>query len=284
MAKRRLSVLLLPLICALIPGGRSQIHHETLDMASTAFDDQYVMCSEDMEASMASMLNVEKSLDPDFRGAWEKAESRWEKRRLDSSLPALPKGFRDEHGIAILVYTDKDFPSPEVSLPSRFNEAVRTAVASRRDYLDKFHFKVLHYYLTTALQLLEAECRLVYRGIRGLHFVPPEEPDALIRFGQFTSSSMSQKTAEGFGRDSFFHITTCHGVDIGPLSTNANESEVLIPGDEIFHVSNFTNGGHQFVLTSTKRRCQYYNCALLGGGRAPTCCWDPRNSVPENVH
>ncbi|KAM4796245.1 ecto-ADP-ribosyltransferase 5-like [Rhinophrynus dorsalis] len=234
-------------------------------MAPAAFDDQYFGCREEMEAKMPSLLEAEKSLDPDFKGIWEKAASEWKNRTLRMSLPTLPEGFQEEHGIAILVYTNKNYPTPDLSFPSRFNRAVRTSAASVEDYHKRFHFKALHYYLTTALQLFKPRCNTVYRGIRDIHFQPPNGSDPLIRFGQFTSSSFSQKTAKEFGQDSFFHITTCYGVDIMLLSMDRGENEVLIPGGEIFRVSNYTTEGGQFVLKSTKHLCHHYNCAFLGG-------------------
>ncbi|KAM4697306.1 ecto-ADP-ribosyltransferase 5-like [Discoglossus pictus] len=275
----RLGVVTWVRICALFLLQTAQVQCEVLGMAPAAFDDQYIKCTEEMEITMASLLDLEKSLDLDFKGVWEKASYEWELRKLQSSLPDLPRGFKDEHGIAILVYTDKDYPSPERSIPRRFNEAVRTAVTSLLDYTKSFHFKALHYYLTKALQLFQPECRQVYRGIHDMHFEPPEETDPVMRFGQFTSSSLNMKTAKSFGQDSFFYITTCFGVDIGNLSTDQSESEVLIPGSEIFYVTNYTMEGHQFILQSTRQRCHHYNCAFLGGERTQTC---NVHSAPEH--
>ncbi|XP_053564786.1 ecto-ADP-ribosyltransferase 5-like [Bombina bombina] len=263
--------------------GRPQVQCEVMGMVPFAYDDQYSQCTEEMETEISMLLETEKSLDPDFKGIWDKATLEWEKRKLQSSLTELPKGFRDEHGIAILIYTDKDYPSPEQSFPRRFNEAVRTSVTSLSDYIESFHYKALHYYMTTALHLFQPECRKVYRGIHDKHFEPPTGMCPVIRFGQFTSSSSSVETAKSFGLDSFFYITTCFGVDIGNLSTDRSENEVLIPGSEIFFVSNYTVEGHQFVITSTKQTCHHYNCAFLGGERAQACILDSDNKEAESA-
>ncbi|KAG8453124.1 hypothetical protein GDO86_004807, partial [Hymenochirus boettgeri] len=243
------------------------VHCLVLDMADGAFDDQYIGCTEQMGYRTLALLEAEMESDPIFRGSWEKAAWEFRKRRFNSSLPLLPQGFQEEHGIALLVYTDKNYPSPDNSFPSLFNKLMRTSVSSLEDYQQNFPYKALHYYLTTALHLFQPECRVVYRGIRDVHFEPPRETKANIRFGQFTSSSFSQATAKGFGQDSFFHITTCYGVNIGLLSTDRTENEILIPGEEMFQVSMYRVEGHQFVLNSTKRRCHHYNCALLGGNK-----------------
>ncbi|XP_069496427.1 ecto-ADP-ribosyltransferase 5-like [Ambystoma mexicanum] len=254
---------------------------EPLDMTAMAFDDEYVNCIKEMEANITSagLLEVEKSKDPNFGGAWDKAASEWEERKKRKLVPPLPVGFQDNHAIAILIYTDKNFPSSDASLPSRFNEAVRTSVLSREGYMSNFTFKALHFYLTTGLQLFKTSCRQVYRGIRRAQFEPSAGSEKGIRFGQFTSSSVSPETAEHFGNDSYLNITTCYGVDIEKFSYDPSEKEVLIPPNEIFYVSSFTEEGHRFVLKSTKSRCHFYNCAYLGGEKSPNCIFSSASSA-----
>ncbi|KAJ1120560.1 hypothetical protein NDU88_008724 [Pleurodeles waltl] len=253
---------------------------EPLDMTPMAYDDQYINCIKEMEKNITStgLLEEEKSKNKVFGGAWDKAALEW-KERKKKHLPPLPRGFHDRHAIAILVYTDKNYPSNDTSFPSRFNEAVRKSVTSRDSYMSNFHFKSLHFYLTTGLQLFKTSCRQVHRGIRGVHFVPPSGSDISVRFGQFTSSSVSPATAEIFGQDSYFNITTCYGVDIEEFSYDPSEKEVLIPTNEVFKVTSFAKEGHQFVLESTKRRCHYYNCAYIGGEKSQTCIYSSASSV-----
>ncbi|XP_078514779.1 ecto-ADP-ribosyltransferase 5-like isoform X2 [Lissotriton helveticus] len=259
------------------PVGASQM----LDMTPMAYDDQYINCVKEMERKIIStkLLEEEKAKDKDFGGAWDKAALEWKERKKKKHIPSLPRGFQDNHAIAILVYTDKNYPSSYKSLPSRFNEAVRKSVTSRDSYMSNFHFKSLHFYLTTGLQLLKTSCREVHRGIRGVYFVPPSGSDKGMRFGQFTSSSVSPEAAKRFGQDSYLNIRTCYGVNIEEFSYDPSEKEILIPTNEVFNVTSFAKEGHRFVLESTKRRCYYHNCAYIGREKSQTCIYSSASSI-----
>ncbi|XP_029457792.1 ecto-ADP-ribosyltransferase 5-like isoform X1 [Rhinatrema bivittatum] len=235
-----------------------------LNMAPTAFDDQYIGCEEKMAEKMLSthLLEAEKAMNLMFRYSWDTSSSEWRRRVEEKKLPPLPKGFKDKHGIALLVYTDSD-------IYMDFNAAVRGGGASPEYYMQSFHFKVLHFYLTTGLKLLRGSCKetcqTVYRGVTGIHFYPPSTQDKKLRFGQFTSTSTSKERAEGFGEDSFFTLMTCFGVCIQNFSGFPAEDEVLMPVNEVFTCSTFDPESHAFVLDSTKQTCSKYNCTYLGG-------------------
>ncbi|NWI18926.1 NARE ribosyltransferase, partial [Crypturellus soui] len=71
-----------------------------------------------------------------------------------------------------------------------------------------------------ALQVLRdaqpRRCHRVYRGVSGLRFAArPHQP---VRFGHFTSCSLSPSDARRFGRDTFFSLETCHGALIHNFS------------------------------------------------------------------
>nr|XP_033806347.1 GPI-linked NAD(P)(+)--arginine ADP-ribosyltransferase 1 isoform X2 [Geotrypetes seraphini]XP_033806348.1 GPI-linked NAD(P)(+)--arginine ADP-ribosyltransferase 1 isoform X2 [Geotrypetes seraphini]XP_033806349.1 GPI-linked NAD(P)(+)--arginine ADP-ribosyltransferase 1 isoform X2 [Geotrypetes seraphini] len=216
-------------------------HESTLDMARASFDDQYVGCTDVMEAELGQLNQTEYTTNRDYAEAWEAARSQWEDRRKNF---ALPHGFKDEHAIAILTYTTN---SP---LHKEFNAAVREAGRSREYYLKNFRFKTLHFLLTKALQILDKEttpkCHRVYRGIRGIRFRSEEKKP--VRFGQFTSSSLSNENALQFGQDTLFNIETCYGVNIKNFSFFPLEEEVLIPPFETFKVTNFTKLQNRTVI------------------------------------
>lgn len=233
-----------------------------LNMSDMAFDDQYEGCIGEMENNISSLLAKEKQADPEFSSTWDAAEKRWKTKK-----PSVPSGFRDEYGIAIMAYSNKTS-----NLYSNFNSAVRN-YSSR----DTFHYHSLHFLMTRAVVLLRSSCRWsprsVYRGMKGIYF-EPKEIGVKVRFGQFSSSSTSQKVAEGFGNDTFFTFTSCFGAQIKKYSLYPGEEEVLIPVDEVFTVTNFTKqeGKNRFVLKTTKTRCHYYNCDYLNkGGKSSIC-------------
>ncbi|XP_028906348.1 ecto-ADP-ribosyltransferase 5 [Ornithorhynchus anatinus] len=244
----------------------------SLGLAPGAFDDAYVGCVGEMEADVAPrLLREESARHPALKESWEAAATAWAARKAALSLPP---GFRDAHGVAVLVYTNAS-----TALYRELNAAVRTGGGSRRHYLAHFPFKALHFYLTRALQLLGAGAgcpvspgRAVFRGVGGLRFEPPGL-GASVRFGQFTSSSEAEMVARGFGTDTFFHLGTCFGASLGPLSAAPWEREVLIPAHEVFRVANFSRNGERSLMTlkSTGQTCSHFNCAYLGGEKQQDC-------------
>ncbi|XP_039361747.1 ecto-ADP-ribosyltransferase 5-like isoform X1 [Mauremys reevesii] len=240
-----------------------------LGMAPDSFDDQYTGCTEEMETDIAPrLLEEEKARHPLLGSMWGNLSAVWaiKKKRL-----SVPEGFRDEHGIAILVYTDSSKP-----LYWELNKAVKEAGVSRDNYMSNFHFKALHYYLTRALQLLRADCghlfrRQLFRGVRSIRFEPSGA--GVFRFGQFTSSSLDLALARSYGNATFFTLRSCFGVHIEAFSAIPAEREVLIPMSEVFNVSSFSQEGNRsvFLLHSMNRTCSHYNCAYLGGEKSPEC-------------
>ncbi|XP_018430858.1 PREDICTED: GPI-linked NAD(P)(+)--arginine ADP-ribosyltransferase 1, partial [Nanorana parkeri] len=229
----------------------------SLDMARSSFDDQYKGCGDIMEAEIPQLFQTEYSTNTEFAHAWDTATFKWEKEKKRQT--SLPKGFKDQYAIALLAYTING------PLHKLFNDAVRQAGRSKEYYLRNFHFKVLHYYLTKALQELDVEetpaCHKVFRGIRGVRF--KAERQSNVRFGQFTSSSMNDQNALQFGEDTFFSIYTCYGVSIKNFSFFPGEDEVLIPPFEKFKVTNFSKEGDRNVVTlKSLEKSSIYNCEL----------------------
>ena len=158
-----------------------------MDLAPDTFDDAYVGCSEKMEEVVVRLLKEEMAHHTRLRVAWENARKYWEQK---SSELSLPPGFKREHGIAVVLYTNSSN-----TLYQELNEAVRTGGRSRESYMKNFPFKALHFYLTRALQLLRGSegCSrkpglVVFHGVRAL--LEPRRLWDPVRLGQFASSSL----------------------------------------------------------------------------------------------
>lgn len=216
-------------------------------MAEDAFDDQYVGCTEEMEAKAPQLLEEELKVNRNLRKEWENATKEWEKKKnkTDSS-----KGLSDSHGIALVAYTG--------NIAIEFNEAVRNF----RQNTHNFQFKAFHYYLTRALQLLRTgECYTVYRGCKTKFDYSGK---GNVRFGQFTSSSLSLLVTVPFMDNyerTLFNITTCLGVKIENFSHFEYEKEVLIPGYEVYQ--EVIKKNEYISLRKPKISKSNYNCFYI---------------------
>ncbi|XP_069828849.1 ecto-ADP-ribosyltransferase 5-like [Dendropsophus ebraccatus] len=239
-------------------GDHSYVHSNIhiLKYNPNIFDDQYIGCAEKMEEDIMPKVLQKEKANKQFKEAWTNATERWEEIKDDLKLP---EGFEDEHGIALLTFTNQ-YPVGN-PIHKQLNGNLTIAGASREDYMEKFHFKALHFYLTRALQILKPNCNVnqtTYRGSKDYFQIRP-----VFKFGRFTSSSSNILEAASFGTLSFFHITTCFGVTLGKLSFFPDEKEVLIPPTEKFLF--YSQLSLEFFVASTGEMCSHYNCAYLGG-------------------
>ncbi|XP_078512387.1 GPI-linked NAD(P)(+)--arginine ADP-ribosyltransferase 1-like [Lissotriton helveticus] len=227
----------------------------TIDLRLSAFDDQYKGCEAKMEQELPSLIKTEFAKSKYFYTAWKSARSKWE-NRTDTAV--LPSGFREEHAIAIMAYTSS------FMLHKTFDKAVREAGKSAEYYQKNFKYKSLHFLLTRALQILEAQqetpqCVNVYRGFRDIRY--KTETRKRVRFGQFISSSLSQFNGFKFGQHTVFDIETCFGVNIKNFSSYPENKEVLIPPYEKFIVTNFTRTPKQnLIQIHSVDKLSFYNC------------------------
>ncbi|XP_064528177.1 erythroblast NAD(P)(+)--arginine ADP-ribosyltransferase-like [Pseudopipra pipra] len=232
-----------------------------LDMAPDAFDDQYQDCSDKMVKELLALNRSELGPNSNYSKAWDDATVKWH------SHPSLGSLRWKEEAIALLAYT------LETDLYKEFNRAVPLAGSSRQEYLDKFHFKVLHFLLTTALEDLRGaqthpRCLHVFRGVQGIWFIA--QPGDVVRFGQFTSSSLNRTVAEQFGTDTLFELDTCHGANIQDFSFMPWEEEVLIPPFETFNVTRVTHQGAKTHIqlrphgVYSKHNCVYASVVSSG--------------------
>ncbi|XP_054432100.1 ecto-ADP-ribosyltransferase 5 isoform X4 [Pteronotus mesoamericanus] len=160
----------------------------SLGLAPDTFDDAYVGCAEEMEEKAATLLKEEMARHALLRESWEAAQGAWEQKQQGLTLPP---GFKSQHGIAVMVYTNSSN-----TLYWELNQALRTGGGSREFYMRHFPFKALHFYLTRALQLLQGSkgCsrgpgQVVFRGEREV-LIPPHEVFLVTRFSQDGARSL----------------------------------------------------------------------------------------------
>ncbi|NWY60199.1 NARE ribosyltransferase, partial [Chionis minor] len=250
------------------------IQEMVLDMAPNSFDDQYRGCSHMMEKELKELNRTEFARNSIYADTWAIATKEWQswRHRSPQSLALRP-----EQAIALLAYTQAGPLYPE------FNKAVREAGRSRREYLDNFHFKTLHFLLTEALHSLQdarpPQCYHVFRGVKGIRFTTQQ--GQIIRFGYFASSSLQLEKSKRFGEDTVFKVNTCYGVPITDFSFFREEEEVLIPPFETFKVINVTyNGSRPVIQLSHLNATSNYNCEFVKGDIPAG--WSFRRSVARD--
>lgn len=233
-----------------------------MDMAPHSFDDQYQGCIHLMEAELEE-LNRTEFANEVYAEEWRNATEKWQRRWGRVSSPMV---LQQDQAIAVLAYT------MEGELYRVFNNATLTAGRSRQHYLSSYPFKTLHFLLSRALHTLRESqtqpCYNVFRGVNNTRFTAQQ--GTVVRFGQFTSSSLQKKVAEFFGQDTFFSVETCYGVPIKDLSTFPGEDEVLIPPFEQFRVTNSTyTAGRSFIQLRSQGKSSTYNCEFVKGRSSP---------------
>lgn len=256
------------LLSAMILMDVFQVKAEMLDMADNAFDDEYQKCTDRMEIKyVPQLLKEEKTSYQPLEDVWENAKAKWEARKTHIFLPV---SFKDNHGIALMAYISE--AQEQTSFYHLFNEAVKMAGQSRKDYIYGFQFKAFHFYLTKALQLLRRPCEdsyknVVYRTSPGASFTFGGLNQA--RFGHFTLA-YSAKPQVANDQHILLTIHTCFGVAIEKFFDKESERIILIPLNEVFHVSQ-DGASNNVILQSTNKTCSHYECAFLGGLKTANC-------------
>ncbi|XP_030256562.1 ecto-ADP-ribosyltransferase 5-like [Sparus aurata] len=239
-----------------------------LDLAPNAVDDMYTGCTDKMEYRVKKeYLQNERNKDKNFTLAWGEAEKYYNKKWKRKKRPSTSLG--KQQIMAIYVYT---LDKPNIYID--FNEAVRT---QRSKYKTTFRFHTLHFFLTDALQTLNARkpdaerCLTGYRRVD--RYFRQDVINKEIRFGSFTSSSMGwYPSADRFGDKSCFEIVTCSGADVSLYSKLGEaEREALIPPYEVFKVTNIKRRSEQkslpcevvYKVKSTGKTLSNTNCVLF---------------------
>ncbi|ROK79196.1 NAD(P)(+)--arginine ADP-ribosyltransferase 2 [Anabarilius grahami] len=228
-----------------------------LDMAPNSVDDQYFGCRENMTKQVKrKYLKKELNNSPDFKKAWQESEKNVTHKWFSGKLTK-------EHKIAIYIYSQ-----PVFKIYHTFNNDTRHG---KQNYTDmKFEWYSLYFLLTDAIQILKKTQNRCFKTFRGTNVHLNGHVSTDIRFGSFTSSSLSRGRAQDFGSQSCFEIHTCEGAELTKYSMLPFEREVLIPPFETFNVTGVKTRRDQtnlwcdtvFVLNSTGTRSAL-NCALF---------------------
>ncbi|XP_067438131.1 ecto-ADP-ribosyltransferase 4-like isoform X3 [Thunnus thynnus] len=226
-----------------------------LNMVPDAVDDMYKGCDKKMEDKVKTKY-FKKESEGRFKEAWKTAE-KCSNEKKDPEDKALTKN----HLKAICAYT-------YIFFHSEFNQAVRT---NRSIYSRSFKFHYLHFWLTTAIQILKKNqsCQTAYRRTGDDY---TGKVHNIIRFGTFASSSKLTNLYQ-FGNKTCFKIETCSGAYLKNYPTyGTKEEEVLIPPYETFKITNITEGQNNFpdlkycekvfVLKSELKDVSNLNCKL----------------------
>ncbi|XP_045329665.1 ecto-ADP-ribosyltransferase 3 isoform X4 [Leopardus geoffroyi] len=258
-----------------------QVKAEMLDMAENAFDDEYLKCTDRMEVKyVPQLLKEEKASHALLKAVWENAEVKWEARKTQIFLPM---SFKDNHGIALMAYVSE--AREQTAFYHMFNEAVRMAGLSRKEYVYDFQFKAFHFYLTKALQLLRRPCEESYKNVvysvsRYTSFKFGGLNQA--RLGHFTLAYSAKPPAPD-DQHILLTIHACFGVAIENFFDKESERVILIPLNEIFNVSQ-DGTSNNLILQSTNKTCSHYECAFLGGLKAENCIENMEYSQPIYIY
>uniref|UniRef100_A0A3Q1FGV2 NAD(P)(+)--arginine ADP-ribosyltransferase n=1 Tax=Acanthochromis polyacanthus TaxID=80966 RepID=A0A3Q1FGV2_9TELE len=192
-----------------------------LSMVEDSVDDMYFGCSEEMMKTVTHKYRKELDVGP-YADTLKKNEVKKcvEKNLKEKEDEALTKN----HMQALCAYTSN-------FMYQEFNTAVRT---NESVYTSSFQFHILHFFLTSAIQILNNKynCSTTYRRTKDKFTGKVKER---IRFGSFSSSSFRTDLLP-FGNKSCFKITTCTGAYLKRYSVY-DEKEVLIPPYEVFRIT-----------------------------------------------
>ncbi|KAM7009334.1 ecto-ADP-ribosyltransferase 4-like [Tautogolabrus adspersus] len=211
-----------------------------LSMVKDSVDDMYASC----QAQMSQKVKTEYFKKEDkgiFQKVWKHAGQcvKRSKKLKDKQDKALT----EKHFQAICVYT-----AGRENFYELFNAAVRT---NRSEYGTTFQFHSLHFWLTSAIQILNRhkKCLISFRR-SNTEFTG--QLNQMIRFGTFASSSHDPKLTR-FGTKTCFQIQTCHGAYLKkyPLLKD-KEEEVLIPPYEMFKIAEIRKKKYKGNLSDCK--------------------------------
>lgn len=256
--QRQLPLLLLLLSGLQRPAASSEVTVKRyIDLSPYSFDDQYQGCSQQImeELNQGDYFSEELETHWNYSKVWQNAHVKWL-----NQAKALPENMTIAHAVAILVYTLNS------NVRSDFTRAMTSMGRSPEQYKQSFHFKYLHYYLTSAIQLLKATamkndplCYKVYHEAKDVNL--DASIGATLRFGQFLPTPQLRKETQKIENQTLFTISTCLGV---PVQYFSLKEVVLVPPYELFEVVNMSYHpeGTWLQLRSTGN-FSTYNCQLL---------------------
>ena len=211
-------------------------------MVDDSVDDMYYGCSEAMMESVKQDKFKEMTRGK-FAEKWRVSKDCVKK--MENQIK--PKALTQEHLKALCIYTGNE-------IYGEFNRAVRT---SRSSYGSSFKFHTLHFWLTSALQILNdnCSCQITYRRT---HDTFVGDKYQTFRFGSFASTS-TLTNLTNFGKETCFKIKTCYGASVQEFSViRPNEMEVLIPPYEMFEIKEIIKGEDK-----VKKHFKVQSCKLM---------------------
>uniref|UniRef100_A0A8C6S956 NAD(P)(+)--arginine ADP-ribosyltransferase n=1 Tax=Neogobius melanostomus TaxID=47308 RepID=A0A8C6S956_9GOBI len=211
----------------------------SLSMMDLSIDDMYFGCNEAMAKKVMEEYFPKEMKNNPFKDGWNVAKSFAKTKYENRKNKALTK----DQVQAIYVYTQQP---PNVYDP--FNAAVRGDAAK---YSKAFPYHALHFWLTSAIQILNAKkrCRTTYRRTKTVY---TGKENTEMRFGYFASSSKATDLIS-FGTVTCFHIKTCYGAYIKNYSKQGDEKEVLIPPYEKFKIKKIAKESYGDLKESLSR-------------------------------
>lgn len=220
-------------------------------MAENSVDDEYKDCIPKMSSLVKSKYLTEERKWPEFDSAWKKAEGWCSKNHPKEKELCTP----------LYVYTENN--------NTVYKDFNRATSAGKGNYTgNTYEWYSLHFLLTDAVQTLKKKnetCLKTYRGTDRNYKAPAL--NAEIRLSMFTSTSLNQAQAMGYGNKTCFEFETCYGAYIKSYSAVPKEEEVLVPPYEIFKVSKINKPGLKceilYELKSTKKTKSNLNCAKV---------------------
>ncbi|XP_044141324.1 ecto-ADP-ribosyltransferase 5-like [Bufo gargarizans] len=240
-----------------------------LEMFEGSFDDQYIGCTEKMESIAPGLLRKERMKTRDLNVSWNIASDLWKKEK--HLLGRLPDGFKDEYGIALIVFSVQNF-----SVSKLLDRDIQ--IYSKNPKTFRFHS--LHFYITRAFNLLQPGCdgKPLYtqRSFPELLFKPPSDPQAPVRLGLYINTLTNIGLEEN--RSITLSFITCFGAKLLNFSYLLRNDIVIVPGNEVFQVTDYNEEKRNTTLQSTHKKCSYYNCAYLGGTKNQNCTYYPPSS------
>lgn len=218
-------------------------------MVDESVDDKYEGCSDKMK-------NI---LDQNF--AKERKFVGWKTNNMCAEEAFKIRGPEDvaltkDHLQAICTYTG--YINYDL-----INQDIRE---QKNTYGTSFKFHTLHFFLTTAIQILNphGQCYTTYRRTKDTY---EGQVGQTVRFGCFASSSIESDLTQ-FGKNTCFKITTCLGADLKQYSKQGKaESEILIPPYETFTIKNKLPKGltdcEMVYVLENKGHHSNLNCKLV---------------------
>ncbi|XP_026169581.1 erythroblast NAD(P)(+)--arginine ADP-ribosyltransferase-like [Mastacembelus armatus] len=181
-----------------------------LNMIDDAVDDMYDGCKDKMAETVNKMYFAKENTGI-FAEAWKDATDCTNDNLKNKAEE--DKALTEDHMQAICVYTDHKYKFYDL-----FNNHV---LRNRSIYGTNFPFHYLHFWLTSAIQILNTNTKS-HTSYRRTKHEFTGEVGQIMRFGLFASSSYN-KTLTSFGSRTCFAIKTYYGGYLKYYSTYKEE-------------------------------------------------------------